>query len=145
MRSHPAWIKRGIGGVTKYEPRVMALIFNNPNLKNKRRELRQNQTETEKLLWKYLRGKQLANSKFFRQYSAGPYIIDFYCPTKRLAIELDGGQHAEVHQQAHDERRSSYLRQKGITVLRFWDNEVFHNTTDVLEKITETLLKNDAS
>jgi len=119
----------------------MALIFNNPTLKNKRRTLRRNQTETEKLMWKYLRSKRLVDSKFFRQYSVGPYILDFYCPLKRLAIELDGGQHAETRQQAYDERRTDYLRQKGITVVRFWDNEVFHNTTDVLEKIIEELSK----
>lgn len=64
-------------------------IFNVPNLKPKRQALRNNPTPTEKLLWSKLKNSQLG-FKFRRQYSVGGYILDFYCPTKKLAIELDG-------------------------------------------------------
>jgi len=66
-------------------------IRNNPKLKTRRKKLRQNQTEAEKLLWSQLRNKRFYGVKFFRQYSIGHYILDFYSPAFRLAIELDGG------------------------------------------------------
>src|SRR3989344_8551489 len=98
----------------------MVLNYNDPKFKSRRRALRRNQTETEKLLWKHLRNKQLTDAKFFRQYSVGPYVLDFYCPMKRLAVELDGGQHLTAQQQRHDIQRTNYLTQQGITVIRFW-------------------------
>ena len=62
--------------------------------------------------------------KFFRQYSIGPYILDFYCPTVKLAVELDGGQHNQSDNREHDVARSDYLKAQGIDVMRFWNNEV---------------------
>jgi len=97
---------------------------NDPALKQRRRELRRNQTETEKTLWAYLRKRQLYGMKFFRQYSIGPYILDFYCPTMKLAIELDGGQHNQGEKKEHDSARSEYLIAQGIDVIRFWNHEV---------------------
>jgi len=68
----------------------MKYLQNDPALKQRRRELRRNQTDAEKALWAYLRNKQFYGMKFFRQYSIGPYILDFYCPNMKLAVELDG-------------------------------------------------------
>jgi len=65
----------------------------------------------------------------------GMYIIDFYCPTMKLAIELDGGQHADDENREYDEERSDYLRANGIEVIRFWNNEVLQNIDGVLIKI----------
>jgi very-short-patch-repair endonuclease len=63
------------------------------------------------------------------------YIVDFYCPAIRLAIELDGGQHNEPRHQANDERRSLVLKNKGITVIRFWNNDVLENIEGVWDEI----------
>jgi len=107
------------------------------NYKDRRRTLRRNQTEAERVLWKHLRNRGLHGLKFFRQYSVGPFIVDFYCPMLKLAIELDGGQHAEKETQEYDEERSDYLISVGIEVMRFWNNDVMGNIEGVLEKIAE--------
>ena len=100
--------------------------------------LRQSQTDAEGLLWHYLRRKQLDGYKFRRQQPIGPYIVDFACMSRKLVIELDGGQHAERH--AYDEKRDDYLRGKGYRILRFWNNEVFQNCMDVLEAVYQALV-----
>jgi prepilin-type N-terminal cleavage/methylation domain-containing protein len=70
--------------------------------------------------------------KFFRQYSIGPYILDFYCPTAKLAVELDGGQHNQCENKEYDESRSEYLKAQGIKVARFWNHEVLLDIQGVL-------------
>ena len=103
------------------------------------RELRKNATDAEQLLWHLLRDRQVLDFKFRRQHPLGSYILDFYCHDTKLAIELDGGQHAEGAQLKHDEVRSAWLQAQGVTVLRFWNNEVLTNTEGVLETIYEWL------
>src|SRR4030067_1832618 len=115
----------------------MGHIHNNLNFKERRRELRRNQTEAEKLLWARLRNKQIYGIKFFRQFSIGAYVLDFYSPTIKLAVELDGGQHAEKDAQEYDKVRSNYLEAQGIEVMRFWNNDVMRNMEGVLYKIAE--------
>lgn len=100
-----------------------------------RKLLRCNTTPQEVILWSRLRGSQLG-FKFRRQTSIGNYILDFYCPTKRLAIEIDGSQHIDS---ATDEERTKYLNAQDVQVLRFWNNEVNMNMEGVLLKITTTL------
>jgi very-short-patch-repair endonuclease len=90
--------------------------YNDPKFKLRRKELRSAETPEEKLLWDKLRRKSLGH-KFSRQYSAGPYILDFYCSDKRLAIELDGFQHLE--NKDYDIYRDEYLELNDIKVLRF--------------------------
>ena len=114
-------------------------MYNQPNLKTKRKTLRQNQTDTEKLLWQYLRNKQIRGLKFFRQYSVGSYILDFYCPVARFGIELDGGQHNEIKNKMYDKKRSEYLKQQKISVIRFWNSDIINNLEGILEKIQEKL------
>lgn len=97
------------------------------------RELRNNSTEVERLLWRYLRNSQLEGVKFRRQQVIGAYIVDFVSFEKRIVIELDGGQHAEKHM--YDEQRDACLRANGFVVLRFWNNEVIENSVGVLEVI----------
>ncbi len=106
-------------------------IFNKPLLKLHRRELRKNSTDAEKKLWSKLRVKQLNGFKFYRQFSAGPYILDFYCSSRRLAVELDGGQHAENRQMIYDKKRTDYLLKNKIHLVRFWDNDVLVNIDGV--------------
>ena len=94
-------------------------------------------TPEELLLWYLLRGRRFFGYKFRRQMPIGPYIVDFACCAARLAIELDGGQHAE--NQEYDLQRTLWLNQKGWYVIRFWNNELWKNEEAVLEKILETL------
>jgi len=117
----------------------MNFILNNQKLKERRRNLRRAQTDAEKLLWQKLRNRQLFGMKFFRQYSVGPYVLDFYSTKLKLAIELDGGQHAEDDQRDYDEHRSEYLKAHGIEVIRFWNNEVVRNMDGVLCRIAERI------
>ena len=117
----------------------MTIIYNKRIFRERRRDLRRNQTEAEKILWSRLRNKRCLGLKFFRQYSVGAYIMDFYCPEYKLAIELDGGQHAEDESKEYDRIRTDYLKSKGIEVVRFWNNEVLNNTDGVFEEITKKL------
>ena len=113
----------------------MRFLRNDPTLKRRRRELRRNQTDAERALWGKVRNKQFFGMKFFRQYSIGPYILDFYCPTMKLVVELDGGQHNQGDKRGHDAARSEYLKSQGIDVMRFWNNEVLLDIEDVLSKM----------
>ena len=99
------------------------------------RQLRNDQTDCERLLWQHLRNRQMAGYKFRRQYPCPPYVLDFYCAELHLAIELDGGQHYEERGQLKDRRRDEFLRGLGIRVLRFGNQDVLTNLEGVLETI----------
>jgi very-short-patch-repair endonuclease len=107
-------------------------LQNDPTLKQWRRELRRNQANAERVLWAKVRNKQLLGMRFFRQYSVGPYILDFYCPTVKLAVELDGGQHTKSDNRVYDAARSEYLKAQGIDVMRSWNNKVLLDIQSVL-------------
>ena len=117
----------------------MKFIRNDPLLKQRRRELRRNQTEAEKTFWMHVRNRQFYGMKFFRQYSTGPYILDFYCPELKLAIELDGGQHTQDDKQEYDAVRSAYLKAQGINVMRFWNHEVLNDAESILTMMAEKI------
>ena len=110
-------------------------LQSNSSLKPLRQSLRFSQTDAERFLWSHLRGSQIHGLRFLRQYSVGTYILDFYCPSIQLAIELDGGQHNDISGMEADQKRTAFLEEKGIRVLRFWNNDVFTNIHGVLEKI----------
>ena len=95
------------------------------------KRLRHNMTDAESRLWQALRRGQLNDLPFRRQHPIGPFTVDFYCPGLRLAIEIDGGQHALQRKQA-DERRTRFLAEKKIAVVRYWNNDVFGNLPGVL-------------
>jgi very-short-patch-repair endonuclease len=82
-----------------------------------------------------LRDRRLGGYKFRRQHPIKDFILDFYCPEKKLAVELDGGQHSEGSQMIYDQSRSAILEKEGIKVLRYWDNEVLQNTDGILDDI----------
>jgi len=113
----------------------MKFLRNDPKLKQRRRELRRNQSDAERALWAKVRNKQFFGIKFFRQYSIGPYVLDFYCPAVGLAVELDGGQHNQSDNREHDAARSDYLKRQGIDVMRFWNNEVLLDIQSVLSEL----------
>jgi len=110
----------------------------NANTINIARNLRKRFTDAEKLLWRYLRAKQLEGFKFRRQQPIGNYIVDFVCFEKRVVIEVDGGQHAVEREK--DKERDKWLKGQDLKVLRFWNNEVLTNTRGVLEVIREHCL-----
>ena len=111
----------------------------------RRRALRRNSTDAESALWFHLRAKRFEGFKFRRQHSCAPYILDFYCPSRHLAVELDGGQHFDPVAAAYDERRSAYLERFGIKVLRFTNDLVFKELSAVLDAIALALAAGDPS
>ena len=105
-----------------------------------RRELRQNSTNAERKLWKYLRNRGLNKLKFRRQHPIGLYIADFYCHEKKLVLELDGGGHSGC---VKDKARDEYMRKNGITVIRVWNNDALGNTYGVRQHIVNVIKKID--
>jgi very-short-patch-repair endonuclease len=105
--------------------------------RSRAKELRNNPTEAERILWQHLRLRQLGGYKFRRQQPLGNYIVDFVCLEKRLIIEVDGGQHST--QAAYDQQRNTWLEAQGFRVLRFWNNEILQNTEAVKELIWQAL------
>ncbi len=113
----------------------MEFIHNKAELKALRKNLRNNGTPAEAALWNALKNSQLEGRKFRRQHSVGRFILDFYCPSERLAIELDGESHDNEATQENDQARSEYLNSLNIRVLRFENQAVMENPDGVLEKI----------
>ena len=103
-----------------------------------RRELRNEGTAAEAVLWLLLKGKQLDGMRWRRQFGVGPYILDFYCPQLRLCIELDGAPHDTFHGSQYDCRREEWLQHThGIRTLRFENKDVFVHQDAVIERIRE--------
>ena len=108
------------------------------------RQLRKNPTDAEQRLWRCLRQRQFCDFKFRRQHPFENYVIDFVCLEAMLAVEVDGGQHAE--QQQKDALRTSALIHAGFKVLRFWNNDVMQDIEAVKESIWMALQeRNDPS
>jgi len=101
------------------------------------RELRQNQTSTEKIMWECLRDRRFCNAKFRRQHNIGQYIADFYCHEAKLVVEVDG----EIHQtqQERDRDRNLWMQSNGLTVLRFSNQAIFNNLEETLQTISSYL------
>jgi very-short-patch-repair endonuclease len=136
--SLPSPSRRGAGG------EVNSLIRKKlpPQMKEFARLLRKNQTTAESFLWENLRNKQMLGYKFRRQHIIANYIVDFYCHELKLVIELDGGQHAELEHKKADENRDKFLQQHGITVLRYWNNQVLDDNSSALEDIYNYIIDN---
>lgn len=107
-------------------------------MKQRRRELRKNMTFCEKLVWTYLRKKQL-QTRFLRQYSIDHYVIDFYCPKLKLAVEIDGEYHEKPEQKIYDKERQTYLEKFGITFVRIKNEELLGNPNMAFERIEQTV------
>ena len=103
------------------------------------RSLRKVMPEAEKRLWALLRRKQLEGYRFRRQHPVKPYFIDFFCFAEKLAVELDGWQHAEAEARAHDARRDAYLAARGIRVIRFTNEDVFDQPDSVVYAVYRAL------
>ncbi len=113
----------------------MTRLYNKAKWKDRRRQLRNDATKAERLLWWRLRGKQLDGLKFRRQYGVGEYVIDFYCPAARLGIEIDGESHFSPSAVPRDARRQGFIESIGICILRFTNPQVYEELDSVLEEI----------
>jgi len=131
--------RRGIGKKVQISGIAMAdsCLNNHPEQKLLRRKLRSRLTPAEARLWLYLKNKQLDGRRFRRQYSFGNFVVDFYCPSELLAVELDGQVHLTAKGIKRDQLRDAYLAHCSIRVLRFVNAWVFTNADGVLKKITE--------
>ncbi|NJM48782.1 MAG: endonuclease domain-containing protein [Alkalinema sp. RU_4_3] len=107
------------------------------NVQKAARSLRDNMTPAEELLWSALRNKQLLGLRFRRQHAVGNFILDFYCPAYKLAIEVDGSVHDD--RQTEDAVRTQKLEQHNYQVLRFHNEEILHDLTQVLQCITTAI------
>jgi very-short-patch-repair endonuclease len=110
-------------------------INNRPEIKKRRQLLRNDATKAEHDLWQLLKGSQLDGRKFRRQHSIGCYILDFYCPSERLAVELDGEPHFTEDGRLRDANRTKFLEENFIKVLRFENGLVMHAPDEILNTI----------
>lgn len=115
-------------------------IYNKLESKSLRKYLRKNSTQAELLLWEELRNKKLLDSKFKRQFGVDKYVLDFYCPQAKLAIELDGELHLEKDALEYDKIRTSFLNSIGIKVIRFKNKDLFEKMPIVIEKIKSEII-----
>jgi very-short-patch-repair endonuclease len=120
----------------------MEQLNNKPELKEFRKALRNHSTSAEATLWTHLKGKQLEGRKFRRQFSVGNYILDFYCTSEKLCIELDGAEHFTQEGLERDEERTAFLNSHGIRVIRFENIEIFKDIEAVLEVIKNNFVFN---
>ncbi len=112
-------------------------VYYNPELKQKARNLRNNATFSERVLWKYLKSRQMKGYQFTRQKPIGKYIVDFYCPKLQLIIEVDGDSHNE--KQEYDRKRQKELEDKGFHFLRLDGHSVLKQTESVLTVIADKI------
>ena len=113
----------------------MTIHYNKQTEKSNRRILRKKSTEAEILLWQKLRGRKILGLKFRRQYSVAQFVLDFYCPEKKFAIELDGKIHDKKDIKNHDENRDGYINNFGIKIIRIKNEMVLDDIDKVLELI----------
>lgn len=113
-------------------------ILNIYNTKQNRRELRKNMPKAELLLWAKLKNKQCGH-KFRRQFGFGNFIVDFYCPAARLAIEIDGDSHFNASAEMYDNQRQKLIESLGIKFLRFTNCDIYNSMEGVVAKILEHL------
>jgi len=119
---------------------ISTVKFNNRSyLKQIRKKLRNNMTPAEARLWIILKEKKLEGRKFRRQFSVVNYVLDFYCPKEKLAIELDGAYHFTPYQMAKDKQRDAYLNSIGIRVLRFENKRLWNDTDGLINEIKNYL------
>jgi very-short-patch-repair endonuclease len=112
-------------------------LFNPRDAVEHRSNLRTHSTPAEIALWRLLQRSGLKGRKFRRQHGIGPYVVDFYCPTERLVIELDGAAHDSDAAASRDLERERFLGNSGVTVLRVENRNVFENPEGVLQLIEQ--------
>ncbi|MBI4092308.1 MAG: endonuclease domain-containing protein [Candidatus Kerfeldbacteria bacterium] len=114
-------------------------LYNDPSFKRRRQKLRNESTPAERKLWGHLRKSQFLGLKFQRQYGIGPYVLDFFCPEMRLAIEVDGDSHFRPGARAYDRQRQKFIESEDITVVRFLNTDIHENIDGVLEQLHKVI------
>ena len=134
----PSKIRGGKGALKTGKQEKTIQVFNCPETKAHRRELRSNATPAERALWNWLKGKQIRGLQFRRQFSVGQYILDFYCHTLKLAIELDGDYHYHMLKPEQDWKRDQeLLLNHDIRTLRFENRIVFEHPRVIIDAILQ--------
>ena len=118
-------------------------LFNRKNLKSIRSSLRNKSTSAEAVLWDLLKSGKLKGRKFRRQHSIDNYIVDFYCPSEKLIVELDGNIHGDYNKIEKDKIRDKYLEELGLTILRFENRFVFQDPDYLLDEIIKVFKEKD--
>jgi very-short-patch-repair endonuclease len=113
----------------------MTEAFNKEELKARRRSLRKDMPKSEVILWAKLKNKQIQGERFLRQYSVDQYVLDFYCPRLKLAIEIDGDSHFMPGAEDQDKVRQEYIEAFGIRFLRFANEDVCKNVDGVCQTV----------
>ena len=116
----------------------MTKHYNKKSEQEKRRSLRKNMTYCEKIVWSNLRKRQLGY-RFLRQYSVDHFVIDFYCPEIKLAIEVDGESHNNPEQREYDIKRQKYLEEFNIKFVRIKDEDLLGNPNEAFNKIEDSI------
>ena len=114
---------------------VEGLVASEPDIYQRAARMRRRMTPPEARLWSCLKGHKLGGYKFRRQHPIGPYILDFYCASAKLAVEVDGARHDSPEQMAYDRRRTAWLAQQGVSVVRFPASSIRDNLGGVLQGI----------
>ncbi len=113
----------------------MRYLFNNSKLKTLRQKLRNESPQAEIILWSQLKSGQLKGLKFIRQYGVGSYVVDFYCPKLKLAIEVDGDSHFKKGAEEYDKKRQKFIEQFNIKFLRVTNTDIYENLDGVIEEV----------
>ena len=119
----------------------MGIIYNRKNGQKEQRYLRRNMPKSEVVLWSKLKNRQMLGERFLRQYGVDQYILDFYCPRLRLAIEVDGDSHFIQGAEEYDNVRQDHIESFGIRFLRFTNEDICNNIEGVCYTIFEEIEK----
>ncbi|OKH11579.1 hypothetical protein NIES592_21295 [Fischerella major NIES-592] len=117
----------------------MTKLYNKSSEKEKRRQIRRNIAKAEKILWEKVKDRQIEDCKFRRQYSVAEFVIDFYSPELKLAIEIDGDSHFKNGAAEYDKERQVFIESTGIRFIRFTNDDVYNNLSGVLEYIAQNI------
>ena len=111
------------------------------NTLEQRRRLRREMTKAELAFWEGVRAGKIEDVKFRRQYGVGPYIIDFFIPSQNIAIEVDGSIHNLPRVQENDRNKDAFLKNNGIKVIRFSNEQVLNELDTIIEELKTILEK----
>jgi very-short-patch-repair endonuclease len=129
LRLTPPHLRRGLRGGRK----AMAVHYNKSTMKLQRKALRNALSKAERIMWNHLSRRQMNGYKFRRQHSVDQYVIDFYCPALKLAIEINGDSHFMFGAEEQDRIRQEHIESFGIQFLRFTNEEVIKNIDGVCQ------------
>ncbi len=119
----------------------MVRIYNKKQFQKRRRALRNNMPKSEIVLWSKIKNRQIYGERFLRQYGVDQYVLDFYCPRLKLAIEVDGDSHFMPGAEEQDKSRQEYVEALGIHFLRFTNVDILENLDGVCQRIFQVIEK----